>query len=108
MKQAIIGHLALAASLAVSTLAAQAQNLSEAERQMMFVNLAEADADADSAISRGEFEVLINLNAADNIGRAARIVRTGRYDMAFDRIDTDGDGFLTEAEMQALAEQVQG
>lgn len=108
MKHAITGHLVLAAAFVLLAAGVQAQGLTEAERQLMYMNLAQADADADTAISRSEFEVLMNLNAADNIGRAALIVRTGRYDMAFDRIDANGDGFLTEVELQAMAQQVQG
>jgi Ca2+-binding EF-hand superfamily protein len=108
MKREIIGCLAVAASLALSASGAQAQSPSEAERQLMVENLIEADANSDGALSRSEFEVLINLNAADNLGRAAVIVRTGRYDRAFSRIDANGDGYLSQSELQSMVEQAQG
>lgn len=108
MKYAILGRLALVAAAVLPMSGAHAQSLSEAERQLMIDNLMEADANADGAISRHEFEVLIKLNAADNLGRAAMIVRTGSYDRAFGRIDGNADGVVTQSEMQALAQQRQG
>ena len=54
-------------------------------------------------LTRGEFEKLIQLNAQANIGQAAQIVRFGRYDMAFNRVDADRNGLVTPQELQALA-----
>lgn len=108
MKHAIFGRLALAAALVTTVTAAHAQSPSAAERQLMLENIIAADANSDGVLTRREFEVLINLNAADNLGRAAMIVRSGQYDRAFGRIDANGDGVLTQSELQALAQQRQG
>lgn len=108
MKHPIIRHLVLAAACVLPWTAAYAQSPSEADRALLVENLAEADANADGALDRTEFEVLINLNAADNLGRAAMIVRTGRYGTVFSRIDANADGLLTQPEMEALAQQMQG
>lgn len=104
MNNAMIGLLALAGSIALSATGASAQGPSEADRQLMLQNLSQADANGDGALSRHEFEVLINLNAEDNLGRAARIARTGRFDTAFARIDANGDGMLTQPELQAMVQ----
>ncbi|MBV0913813.1 EF-hand domain-containing protein [Anianabacter salinae] len=100
-----IGHLALAAAVVLSVTGAHAQSPSDAERQLMVENLVQADANSDGVLTRQEFETLINLNAADNLGRAAMIVRTGSYGRAFGRIDANGDGVATQSEMQALMQQ---
>ncbi|MEL6465721.1 MAG: EF-hand domain-containing protein [Pseudomonadota bacterium] len=84
---------------------AQAQDMSPADRQLLLENVTEADRNDDGAISRSEFEVLIDLNAADNLGRAQRVKRSGRYDMVFNRLDANDDGFLTRQEMQSFAEE---
>jgi Ca2+-binding EF-hand superfamily protein len=93
------------AAVALSFGAAQAQNMSKADRQKMIENIVQADGNNDGAISRSEFETLINLNAADGLGRAGQVKRRGAYDLAFGKIDANNDGFLTQAEMQALAEE---
>ena len=99
--------IAVLAGLA-GPLAAQAQDLSPADQQKLLENLAEADSNDDGALSRSEFETLIDLNAADALGRAERIKRSGRYGLVFNRLDTNGDGFLTMQEMQQMAEQARG
>lgn len=106
MKHALMGRLVLAAAVALPLTGAHAQGPSEAERQLLIENLIEADVNSDGVLTRREFEALINLNAADNLGRAAMIVRTGRYDRAFVRIDANGDGIVTQSEMQTLAQQM--
>ena len=68
----------------------------------------QADANGDAMLNRSEFETLIKLNAADNLGRASMIVQSGRYGMAFGRIDANSDGVLPQSEIQALAQQAQG
>lgn len=108
MKHAIIAGLALATAFVLPVTGASAQSPSEAQRQLMAENLSEADANSDGVLNRTEFEVLIKLNAADNLGRAAMIVRTGQYDRVFKRIDANGDGILTQSELQTLAQQMQG
>ncbi|MEL6452118.1 MAG: hypothetical protein AAFQ19_12740 [Pseudomonadota bacterium] len=84
--------------------AAQAQNMSAADRQKLLQNVVEADRNDDGVISASEFETLINLNAADKLGRADRVKKSGRYGMVFNRLDANGDGFLTKEEMQQMAE----
>ena len=99
---------ATAALIALPLAGAHAQTMSSADRQKMLENIVQADANDDGAVSRAEFETLIKLNARDGLGRAAQVQKTGRYSMAFKRLDTNGDGFLTKKEMQALAAQVKG
>ena len=84
---------------------AEAQTLSAVDRQKMIENIVQADQNNDGAISRAEFEALIDLNAADSLGRAGQVKRLGAHDAAFGRLDADGNGLLTREEMQALAEQ---
>ena len=86
-------------------MAAAAQDMSPADRQLLLENVTQADRNDDGAISRSEFETLIDLNAADNLGRAQRVKRSGRYDMVFNRLDANNDGFLTRQEMQSFAEE---
>ncbi|MEL6801633.1 MAG: hypothetical protein AAFO80_17320 [Pseudomonadota bacterium] len=83
---------------------ADAQDMSAEDRQKMLENVTQADRNDDGAISRSEFETLIDLNAADALGRAARVKSSGRFGMVFNRLDANGDGFLTQQEMQEMAE----
>lgn len=108
MTHSTFGLFALLAIFALSATGADAQSPSDAQRQLLAENVMQADANGDAMLSRSEFETLIRLNAADNLGRAATIVRTDRFDMAFGRIDANGDGVLTQAEMQSLAQQARG
>lgn len=96
------------ALLALPLGAARAQDMSAADRQKLIENIAQADRNNDGAISRSEFEWLIDLNAADGLGRAGQIKRMGAYGRAFRLLDADGDGVLTRAEMQALAAERPG
>ena len=78
---------------------------SEAERQMAAENFAQADVDADGALTLAEFTTLIDLNAEDELARAATVKRFGAYAKAFGRIDADGDGIVTRDEIRAKAER---
>lgn len=104
MTKSILLGLAILAALSLPK-AAQAQDMSAADRQKLLENVVEADRNDDGAISASEFETLINLNAADKLGRAERVRKSGRYDMVFNRLDANGDGFLTKEEMQQMAEE---
>lgn len=104
MKKKSIAALAFIIAFTLPLSIAQAQFISDADKQKMAENVAEADADGDAALSRGEFDMLLQLNAQDNLGRAAQIVRLGRQAMAFNRIDADGNGLVTRQEIQALAQ----
>ena len=107
MKHPIIGRLAVVAGIVLPLTGAYAQSPSETERQLMIENLVESDANSDGELSPGEFEALIRLNAADDLGAAKTIVRSGRYAMAFERADTNGDGVVSQSEIQALAQRLQ-
>ncbi len=93
------------AVMAVSAMPAFAQNMSSAERQKLAQNVIQADANSDGALTLTEFTKLIDLNAADKLGRAATVKKSGRYKMVFKRLDSNADGFLTKTELQAVAEQ---
>ena len=99
--------VALLAGLAIP-MAAQAQNMSAADRQKLLENVTQADRNDDGVLTRSEFETLIDLNATDKLGRAERVKKSGRYGMVFNRLDANGDGFLTKQEMQAMAEAARG
>jgi hypothetical protein len=103
MKKSLIIVLTLATIAVLSTFGVNAQQVSDANRQKVAENFKKADANGDGMLTRGEFEKLIQLNAQANLGQAAQIVRFGRYDMAFNRVDADRNGLLTPQELQALA-----
>lgn len=105
MKLVLQALIATAALAALPLASAHAQAPSDAKKAMAAENFMQADANEDGALTRGEFETLINLNAEDNIGKAKMVRRFGRYDTAFGRIDANADGFATPEEMKALAEQ---
>ncbi|MFN4009043.1 MAG: hypothetical protein ACK4K8_03710 [Pannonibacter sp.] len=103
MKYTVLAPLIIAASAALSLSGVQAQTMSDANKQKLAENYAQADANGDKALTRAEFNNLLLLNAQDNIGRAAQIVRFGRQDTAFNQIDADRNGLVTQQELQALA-----
>ncbi|WP_197277995.1 EF-hand domain-containing protein [Rhizobium sp. AAP116] len=103
MKPNVLARLVCAACVALPLSGVQAQTISDADRQKLAENYVQADADGDKALTRSEFHSLLSLNAQDNLGRAGQIVKFGRQDMAFNRIDADGDGMVTQQELQALA-----
>ena len=100
----LVPNLTLILALTAMTMsAAHAQNLSTAEKQKMVENVIQADGNSDGNLNRSEFEMLINLNAADNLGKASKVKRAGLYDKAFNRLDADGNGLITKEEMEAMA-----
>ncbi|MEM8792659.1 MAG: hypothetical protein AAGE80_13650 [Pseudomonadota bacterium] len=74
-----------------------------AQQDMAVENFKEADANADGALTLNEFTALIDLNAADGIGRAHIIKRMGKQSMAFGRIDANSDGLISTEELSAMA-----
>lgn len=92
--------------LAALTLSpAHAQDMSGADRQAMIANFLEADTNNDGMLFQSEFELLMKLNAADNLGRASMVVRTGAYGRVFERLDGNSDGAISREELQELAEE---
>jgi hypothetical protein len=85
--------------------AALAQSMTDAERQEMIANFLEADTNNDGALYRSEFELLMKLNAEDDLGRAAMVVRTGTYERVFTRLDKNNDGAISKEEIQEFAEE---
>ena len=91
----------------VAILAAHGAEASGANRQQAKENFTQADVDANGALTLSEFTTLIDLNAADGIGRAPTIKRFGRYGTVFGRLDANSDGLVTPKEIQNLAAQAQ-
>lgn len=60
-----------------------------------------ADVDGDERLSSSEFRRFIDENAKDNLGRARRVQRFKAYDRAFQRLDTNEDGFVTREEIKS-------
>ena len=87
-----------------SVSAAHAQSMTGAEQQAMIENFLQADTNNDGMLYRSEFDLLIKLNAADNLGQAAMVVRTGAYAQAFNRLDRNSDGAVSREEIQDLAQ----
>jgi len=85
--------------------AAQAQDLSDAEKRALLENILLADTNNDGMLFLSEFEALIKLNADDGLGKAAKIERAGISEILFKKLDGNGDGGLTKEEAQALAEE---
>ncbi len=99
--------LAAAALATYAALSTGPSLASEAKREQAAANYMQADANGDGALSSAEFRTLIDLNARDGIGQAAMVKRFGRQQMAFQRIDANGNGLVTPEEIQALAQQAQ-
>ncbi len=93
--------LTLCAALALAS-AAPVALAQAANRDKALENFQTADADGDGALTRSEFSELIDLNAASGIGRAATIKRMGRQDLAFGRLDRNGDGVATKEEIGSM------
>lgn len=87
--------------LAVLTLTHHSQ-AADTDQEKGAANFRLADANSDNALSKSEFTVFIDLNAASNLGRAPTIKKNRRYDTAFSRLDTNKDGFVTPAELSDL------
>ena len=104
MKKNSIAALALAVFIALPLSGAMAQSMSEADKKKLADNLAEADANGDAMLTRDELDRLLQLNAQDNIGRAAQIIKFGRQGKVFNRIDADKNGLVTRQELQALSQ----
>lgn len=67
--------------------------------EMAAANFRLADADTNDVLSAAEFAAFIDLNAAQNIGRAGRVKAAGAYGQAFARVDRNGDGSVSRDEL---------
>ena len=97
--------VATAALAAFPVFAAEAQEMSGTEKQALIANMLQADSNNDGILYLSEFELLINLNAEDGLGKATTVKRTGAYKMVFNKLDSNGDGALSKDEAQQLAEE---
>ncbi|MEO0643313.1 MAG: EF-hand domain-containing protein [Pseudomonadota bacterium] len=99
---AIMKKLILIPALAFAGIAtgAAAENPNE---KAAAENFKQADANDDGKLSKSEFRKFIDLNAEDNLGRAATVKSFGMYDTAFGRVDANKDGYVTSDELKATA-----
>lgn len=65
-------------------------------------NFRQADVNEGAALDHDEFVTFIDLNAEGNIGRAGMIKKRDLYSMAFQRLDTNGDGTISAAELSQI------
>ncbi len=105
MKRITNTLLTVAVLAGVSFSVAHAQGMTGAERQAMIENFLQADTNNDGLLYQSELELLMRLNADDNLGRASMVVRTGAYGRVFNRLDTNSDGAVSREEIQALADE---
>lgn len=105
MKPMMRTIMAVAILAAVPFSSAHAQSMTGAERQEMIANFLQADTNNDGLLYQSEFELLMRLNADDNLGRASIVVRSGAYGRVFDRLDANSDGAVSRDEIQALADE---
>jgi Ca2+-binding EF-hand superfamily protein len=78
-----------ASVLALGLVLAASSDVAQAGSRENFIA---ADRNRDGALTRREFRVFIDKNAAQNIGYAPMIKSQNMYDEAFDMVDTNGDG----------------
>lgn len=92
--------LAVLCTALVALSLVQAQNAS-ASNQQAAANFIQADGNGDGALTPGEFKTFIDLNATHGIGRSQMVRDRNMYGRAFGRLDTNGDGKITAAELQS-------
>jgi Ca2+-binding EF-hand superfamily protein len=63
---------------------------------------ARADTTGDGALTPVEFRAFIDQLAEAGRAQAQKVKAAGRYGLAFDRIDRNGDGIVTAAEVAAM------
>ena len=93
MRQTGAGIIFMAAGLPT------AAQTASTPQEMAAANFRLADADANNGLSAAEFAAFIDLNAAQNIGRAGRVKAAGAYDQAFARLDRNGEGSVSPDEL---------
>jgi Ca2+-binding EF-hand superfamily protein len=92
----LLGITLLAASVAASPTVASASAQSQVQ-----ANFAAADANGDGQLTQAEFKTFINLNAAQGLGRAPTIAKSGAYGRAFKTLDSNGDNLVSKSEVAA-------
>ncbi|MCR9256700.1 MAG: EF-hand domain-containing protein [Alphaproteobacteria bacterium] len=98
MKRVTSPLLALVLAISLPTLAHAKE---DHRRALLKENFEQADSNGDSALSRNEFEVFVNANAEDDLGRARLVKRLGAYENAFSKMDRDGDGLVSKDDIEA-------
>lgn len=89
----------IAALALILVFAPAAAQTGSSPQDLAAANFRMADSNGDGVLNADEFVTFINLNAAQNIGRASRVKNAGAYDRAFSRMDQDGNGSVTPAEV---------
>jgi Ca2+-binding EF-hand superfamily protein len=75
------------------------------QRDQARANFEQADVNKDEKLDLAEFTTFINLNADHGLGQASTVRRFGKHATAFQRLDTNQDGFVSRAEIAAQAKQ---
>jgi len=92
--------LAVVALLTAFSAGAHAE-LAPAALQQAEQNFKTANTSGSGSLSAAEFKTFIDLNAAAQIGRAAKIKANDAYSRAFSKVDSNGDGLITWQEYLA-------
>ncbi|NNC73717.1 MAG: hypothetical protein HKN78_12695 [Sphingomonadaceae bacterium] len=95
-------HLALAGAAMAILVSSGAMAQTNAAREAARANFGQADVNGDGKLSRREFRMFVNANAEDGLGQAGMVRRFSAYDRAFARVDQNGSGFVTPAELSAI------
>lgn len=104
ISKTLMPHVAASVSLvALLTLSVSAH--ANPQRAKLRANFEAADIDRNEQLNMAEFKTFINLNADHKLGRAVNIRRFGMYTKAFEQIDENGDGVVTQEEIAAQAKQ---
>lgn len=100
----VISAARLALYAGVATAIINVGHGAHASQEKAAANFLQADSNSDGALSASEFRTFIDLNAADNIGRAGTIKRRGAYQLAFSRLDSNRDGQVTPSEISRVSQ----
>jgi len=91
------------ATATAATLATAAPATADPRLAQALANFQDADANQDKMLDLDEFTRFIDLNADHGLGRAGMIRRFGLHSRAFGRVDANGDGAVTPAEIASMA-----
>ncbi len=91
-----LGHIAILAALAGLPSTAQAQYEEESVQAFLA-----ADRNGDELLTPDEFRTFIATMAEIGAPMSRRIRNLGAYGIAFNRVDADGNGYATPAELRA-------